>query len=72
MYLTFDVGSIQDLSRVKHDIQVWASRYLIAYTQKTIKNKHRLAFNRAEDFTLFYLTWQGLPYEIVNLGNEQY
>lgn len=72
MYLTFDVRWQQELDYVCAEIQRWADQYGVAYTQKTIKHKHRLSFNREKDFTLFYMTWQGPPYEIVDLGNERY
>jgi len=72
MYLTFDVRWQHELDHIQSEIQQWADQYGVIYTQKTIKNKHRLAFNRPEDFTLFYMTWQGTAYEIVDLGNERY
>ena len=72
MYLTFDITYQQELDHIKHQIRCWADQYGVSYTQKTIKNKHRLSFNREKDFTLFYMTWQGDPYEIVDLGNERY
>jgi hypothetical protein len=72
MYLTFDVTYQHELDHIKHQIQLWADQYSVSYTQKTIKNTHRLSFNREKDFTLFYMTWQGEPYKIVDLGNERY
>lgn len=72
MYLTFAARYQQELDHVRQEIQRWADQYNISYTQKTIKWRHRLAFNRPEDFTLFYMTWQGPEYEIVDLGNERY
>ena len=72
MYVTFDVLHIQDLDRIKREIEIWANQYQVTYTQKTIKRRHRLAFNQPQDYTLFYMTWQHSPYEIVNHGNERY
>ena len=72
MYLTFDVRYQHELEYIEDQIKTWAEQYGVSYTQKTIKHKHRLAFNREKDFTLFYMTWQGPPYEIVDLGNERY
>lgn len=72
MYIVFDVRSVVDLEIVKQQIADWAEQYQIQYTQKTIKNQHRLGLNRERDFTLFRMSWQGEPYEIVNIGNEGY
>jgi len=72
MYITFDVYFQHELDHVRQQIQDWADQYGIRYTQKTIKYKHRVSFDKDKDFTLFYMTWQGPPYEIVDLGNERY
>lgn len=72
MYLTFKVEYLSDLEQVKQEIEQWTSRYSVLYTQKTIKNQHRLAFNRDKDYSLFFMTWDGSDYQIVNIGNERY
>lgn len=72
MYVTFAVLYRQDLDRVKSEIETWAKQYQVVYTQKTIKHRHRLAFNRPQDYTLFHMTWQHSPYETVDHGNEHY
>jgi hypothetical protein len=72
MYIVFDVRFQQDLDLVKQQIADWAERYQVPYTQKTIKYQHRLGLNREKDFTLFYMTWEGVPYQTVNIGNEGY
>ncbi len=72
MYIVFDVRFQHELDTIKEQIARWAERYQIPYTQKTIKYQHRLGLNRDKDFTLFSMTWEGAPYQIVNIGNEGY
>lgn len=72
MYIVFDVRFQEDLDLVKQQIANWAQRYQVHYSQKTIKNQHRLGLNREKDFTLFYMSWDGVPYQIVDNGNEKY
>lgn len=72
MYIVFDVRFQEELDLVKQQIADWAQQYQVQYTQKTIKHQHRLGLNHDHDFTLFRMSWQGEPYEIVNIGNEGY
>lgn len=72
MYIVFDVRFQHELDTVKEQIAQWAEKYQVHYSQKTIKNQHRLGLNREKDFTLFYMSWDGVPYQIVDNGNEKY
>ena len=72
MYIVFDVRYQKDLDLVKEQIAQWAEKYQVQYSQKTIKNQHRLGLNREKDFTLFYMSWAGVPYQVVDNGNEKY
>jgi hypothetical protein len=68
------------LNDIKREIALWAERHAVKYTQKTIKQKHRLGFDRSNHFTLFSMTWAPedldqrpwLNYRIVNVQNESY
>lgn len=69
------------LSVVKKEVEKWAQRYDIKYTQKTIKYEHRVAFDKDETYTFFTMTWDPesknihpswLAYELVNVHGERY
>ena len=72
MYIVFDVIYQHELDIVKQQIAQWAERYQVQYSQKTIKNQHRLGLNRDKDFTLFHMTWTGVSYQLIDNGNEKY
>lgn len=69
------------LNLIQQEIAAWAERYSVRYTQKTIKNEHRVAFDRDETYTLWSMTWdpvhkhtygRWLDYEMVNVAGERY
>jgi hypothetical protein len=78
VYVEFQLP--QGMSRViaeaiKSSIALWADRYQIpqsAYSQKTIKNTHRLGFNHEKYFSLFSITYTDFSFQIVNIANERY
>ena len=78
MYVQFDLP--QGLGHViveaiKVSIKVWTAKYEIpdsGWSQKTIKNTHRLGFNRPEYFSLFSMTYTDFDFRIVNVQNEKY
>ena len=82
MYIEFEIQPrIQAvLNDIKREIDLWSQRYGVRYTQKTIKQTHRLGFDQANHFTLFSMTWAPedlahrpwLNYRIVNVQNERY
>jgi hypothetical protein len=72
MYIVFDVIYQHELDTVKQQIAQWTERYQVQYSQKTIKNQHRLGLNRDKDFTLFHMSWTGAPYQLIDNGNEKY
>ena len=45
------------LSVICEEIHDWLEKHPVESTQKTIKYKHRLAFNDDRNYTLFALTW---------------
>jgi len=65
MYIEFDLPTndrdsqhtYYALSVIREEIQDWLEKYPVESTQKTIKYKHRLAFNDDRNYTLFALTW---------------
>jgi len=57
VFIKFDVQYRDELEDIKQQVQAWAERHGIRYTQKTIKYHHRIGFNQPEHFTLFALTW---------------
>ena len=79
MYLEFQVHYNNELNDIKREIESWAHKQGIRYTQKTIKYTHRVGFDRDSDFTLFAMTWQPdletrpyLAYQIIRVQNEKY
>lgn len=78
MYIEFELpfGLESVVSNaIKSSIALWAKKYEIpnsGYSQKTIKNTHRLGFNREEYFSLFGMTYQDFNFRIVNIVNERY
>lgn len=68
------------LSLIQQEVQAWAERYEVKYTQKTIKYTHRVAFDHDEYYSLFSMTWNPeninffswLSFSIINIGNEKY
>jgi hypothetical protein len=69
------------LSIIKQEVEKWADRYQVKYTQKTIKYTHRVAFDHDEYYSLFSMTWNPeninkypgwLSFSIMNIGNEKY
>lgn len=66
------------LYEIKREIELWANRYNIRYTQKTIKYTHRLAFDHDETYTLFSMTWSPeskhywMNFQLLNIANERY
>lgn len=69
MYVAFPINTMVDLERIRSEIDAWNQRYNIRFTQKTVKNTHRLAFDHAENYTLFFMTWSGSRYDIVNVDS---
>lgn len=85
MYIEFRLpqgaGSGYALSIIKQEVEKWAERYQIKYTEKTIKYTHRVAFDQDEYYSLFSMTWNPeninkysswLSFSIMNIGNERY
>lgn len=80
MYIRFEVYYVDDLDDIKEEIEKWAIRYGVRYSSKTIKQYHRVGFDREEHFTLFGLTWDPtnidrrpwLKYELIDIINERY
>lgn len=69
------------LKDIKQEIENWTTKYgVYRYSQKTIKNTHRLGFDQEEYFSLFTMTWmagvddcpQWLRFQLVNIANERY
>jgi hypothetical protein len=85
MYIEFRLphgaGPGYALSIIKQEVEKWAERYQVKYTQKTIKHTHRVAFDQDEYYSLFSITWNPenidkypswLSFSIMNIGNERY
>lgn len=65
MYVEFEFHNHLGLLGIKNSIRSWQARYKIAVTEKTVKYRHRLGMDDEKNFTLFFLTWQGPPYNVV-------
>jgi len=85
MYIEFRLpqgaGAGYALDFIKQEVEKWAERYQIKYTEKTIKYTHRVAFDQDEYYSLFSMTWNPeninkypdwLSFSIMNIGNERY
>lgn len=65
MYIEFELptndrdsqSTYYALSVIREEIHDWLEKHPVEATQKTIKYKHRLAFNDDRNYTLFALTW---------------
>ena len=60
---------------IRSSVTLWADRYEIpssAYTQKTVRHTHRLAFNDERHYSLFSMTWKDFDYRMVNVGVQKY
>jgi PhoPQ-activated pathogenicity-related protein len=85
MYIEFRLpqgaGAGYALSIIKQEVEKWAERYQVKYTEKTIKYTHRVAFDQDEYYSLFSMTWNPeninkypswLSFSIMNIGIERY
>lgn len=68
MYIAFEIPVPYPLhlEQLRQDIAAWAQRYDIQYTTKIHKVKLRLGLDDPKHFTLFFATWTGLEYQVVN------
>ena len=65
MYIEFELppndrdsqATYYALSVIREEIHDWLKKHPVLSTQKTIKYKHRLAFEDERNYTLFALTW---------------
>lgn len=64
MYLEFSIESTVDqdisyyvMSLIQLEIYNWARQYQVATQQKTVKNRHRLCFDRDELYSFFLMTF---------------
>ena len=71
-------AALHALDQIKHEIEAWAKKHNVRYTQKTVKYTHRLAFDDDTMYTLFSMTWNPehqfswMNFRIVNIANETY
>ena len=70
MYIEFDLPANNPdsqytyyaLSVIREEIHDWLEKYPVRSTQKTIKYKHRLAFEDERNYTVFAMTWIPKPW----------
>lgn len=43
---------------IRKDLIEWREKYGISYTEKTVKNTHRVCLNTPEEYTFFLTSWQ--------------
>ena len=69
VYINFRIDTDQQVFttfyRIRDQVKDWALRHDIHYTEKFHKGNYRVGLDRAEDFTVFFLTWNGPPYEVL-------
>lgn len=68
MYIEFDILHVEvDFDQLEHDVALWAKTHSVPFTTKVAKGlKYRLGLNYPEHYTLFFVTWQGVPYQVKN------
>ena len=56
---------------LRRDLVEWSQRHAKSYTEKTVKQTHRVCFTATEDYTFFLLTWNPayarLPFTVINI-----
>jgi hypothetical protein len=60
MYIEFDLADIKTSNEfllLRKEISNWATRYEIAYKEKTIKLKHRVTFDQDKMYSFWAVTW---------------
>jgi len=60
---------------IQSAVFLWADKYDIprsAYSQKTVKYTHRLAFNDEHNYSLFSMTWRDFDYKMINVSVQKY
>ena len=52
-------GMVTAMARnaLKQQIQIWAQRHEVEYTEKTVRYTHRLCFDDDRYYTLFMMSW---------------
>ena len=70
MYIEFEVQNYLHLQALRHKIDSWQLRYGVPVTQKTVRYRHRVGMNDEQNFTVFFLTWQGPEYKIIHNRNH--
>jgi hypothetical protein len=66
MYIEFDIMAAPvGFDELEKSVKDWAQKYQVPYTTKVAKGlKYRLGLNYPEHFTLFFVTWNGSPYQV--------
>jgi hypothetical protein len=73
MYLEFHFRhnwSGVELLLLRRELVDWSKQHHIDYTEKTVKNTHRVCFIDPKDYTFFGLTWvprTWIDYTIVDI-----
>jgi len=70
MYVEFPISNHIHLLGLREKIRIWSRRYQIPVTQKTVRYNHRMGMDHEENFTIFFLTWEGEPYRVIENRNH--
>ena len=70
MYVEFEFSNHIHLMAVIRRLDAWQQRYRIPIRQKTVKYCHRVGMDHEENFTIFFLTWQGFEYRVIHNRNH--
>lgn len=68
MYIAFEIYQIFPnftIATLDYEIRRWAEQYQIPYTTKIHKHTFRLGLNDPSHFTLFFTTWTGPEYRVI-------
>lgn len=69
MYIRFEVRYIEQIKQLNQQIEQWCQKYEVRHAKKVIKQYLRLTFDHDQYYSVFALTWQGQPFELVNINN---
>lgn len=63
MYIEFSIPNDADIAGlaflvIRRRVIDWSNKYQIAYTEKTIKGKHRVCFDQDKYYEFFALTFE--------------
>jgi hypothetical protein len=68
MYIEFDLegNTSNEFLLLRKEILNWATKYEIAFKEKTVKYKHRITFDHDKMYSFWAVTWNPQQHHIFN------